>query len=129
MSSRENSLKEAKKLLSELKESGLPIIVEGRNDEKALRTLGITNPVLRVSEKPGPVQKKVAEDLRKETKAKSAIILTDPDREGAKLANLVAQTLEDFGMHPVMHFRKMTKLFGKSAVEQLANVCELVDEG
>jgi len=114
------ALAEAKTLLSELKLSNLPIIVEGRNDEKALRTLGITNELLKVSEKSGPVQK-LAEDLKKKGQ-KSAIILTDPDREGAKLASLVSRTLESFGMHPIMHYRKMTKLFGKSAVEELGNV-------
>jgi 5S rRNA maturation endonuclease (ribonuclease M5) len=117
----EKSLEEAKRLLEDLRETKIPIIVEGRRDEKALRTLGVSAEIRRIQES-GPVTETVWDLKRKGHK--SAIILTDPDREGAKIARLAASALEDFGMHPVTGFRKMTRLFGKSAVEQLGRVAE-----
>ncbi len=116
---REKSLEEARRLLRELRETDLPILVEGRNDEKALRSLGITAEVRRIQES-GPVAVTVWDLKRKGRKA--AIILTDPDREGAKIARLAASALEDSGIHPEVRYRKMTRLFGKSAVEQLGKV-------
>ena len=112
----EESLAEANRLLSDLKESALPILVEGRNDEKALRRLGVEGDIRRIQES-GPIAK-TAEDLKKKG-IKAAIILTGPDNEGVKIARLIASALEAFGMHPEMRYRKMTKLFGKTAVEQL----------
>jgi 5S rRNA maturation endonuclease (ribonuclease M5) len=115
------SLEEANRLLEELKSTNLPILVEGRRDEKALRRLGVVGEIQRIQES-GPVVK-TAENLMKKGH-KAAIILTDPDNEGAKIAHLTASILEDFGLHPEMRYRKMTKLFGKTAVEQLGNVAE-----
>jgi 5S rRNA maturation endonuclease (ribonuclease M5) len=121
MAPSEKSLREANRLLDELRETDLPILVEGRRDEKALRRLGVVTEIQRIQES-GPVAK-TAENLKRKG-AKAAIILTDPDNEGGKIAHLIASALEDSGMHPVMQFRKMTKLFGKTAVEQLGKVAE-----
>lgn len=120
MSNRERRLEEAEELLARLREEKIPIIVEGIRDEKALRSLGVTSEMHRIQGLgPGSAVAKVAERLKRKGE-RSAIILTDPDKEGAKIARTVASALEDFGMHPVMRYRKMTKLFGKAAVEQLA---------
>lgn len=114
----------AEKLLSMLREegrSGVPILVEGKHDEAALRAIGVEGKIYKVTER-GIM--KVAEEITQQSttaysneRVKTAIILTDPDHEGNKLASRAAYVLEQFGVHPDMRFRKLCWLLGKSAVE------------
>lgn len=115
----------AEKLLSMLREegrSGVPILVEGKHDEAALRAIGVEGKIYKVTER-GIM--KVAEEITQQEsttaysneRVKTAIILTDPDHEGNKLASRAAYVLEQFGVHPDMRFRKLCWLLGKSAVE------------
>ncbi len=117
----------AEKLISMLREAGLagvPILVEGKRDEAALRAIGVEGKIYKVTER-GIM--KVAEEITQSTTAqknsdervKTAIILTDPDHEGSKLASRAAYVLEQFGVHPDMRFRKLCWLLGKGAVEHL----------
>lgn len=117
----------AEKLLSMLREAGaegVPILVEGKRDCAALRAIGVEGKIYKVMES-GIM--KVAEDITRSTTAqrrnervkKTAIILTDPDHEGNRLASRAAYVLEQFGVHPDMRFRKLCWLLGKSAVEHL----------
>ncbi len=114
----------AEKLISMLREEGLagvPILVEGKHDEAALRAIGVEGKIYKVTER-GIM--KVAEEITQQSttaysneRVKTAIILTDPDHEGNKLASRAAYVLEQFGVHPDMRFRKLCWLLGKSAVE------------
>lgn len=116
----------AEKLLSMLREEGLagvPILVEGKHDCAALRAIGVEGKIYKVTER--GIMKVAEEITQKSTTAysnervKTAIILTDPDHEGNKLASRAAYVLEQFGVHPDMRFRKLCWLLGKSAVEHL----------
>ena len=118
-------IEEAKKLLDRLKEDardGIPIVVEGKNDRKALKHLGVEGKIIGLQETKGGLRgaaliNKIRAALNNR---KTVIILTDPDAEGRRLCALLSRMLEEeLGVHPDTSYRKMTRLFGKSAVEQL----------
>ena len=94
---------------------GIPIVVEGINDEKALKGLGVSGTIVKLKGKYSLNQ--IAEQLA--SKFKRAIILTDADYEGRKLAAQISKLLEQYGAHPDLRYLKMTRLLGKTAVEQL----------
>jgi len=107
------------KLLEQLKtdaESGIPILVEGLRDKKALKELGVSGNLVQLQ-----VTKSldaIAEELAR-GRHRRVIILTDPDSEGGKIAARIASLLEQYGTHPDLRYRKIARLAGKTAVEQL----------
>lgn len=75
---------------------GVPIIVEGRRDELALRKLGITGAIYCLKAT-GESRIRLLEKL---DGSKRAIILTDFDREGRELGSWLDQELSHRGIHP-----------------------------
>jgi 5S rRNA maturation endonuclease (ribonuclease M5) len=75
---------------------GVPIIVEGRKDELALRKLGITG-TIHCLKATGESRLRLLERL---DGTKRAIILTDFDREGGELGSWLYQELSHRGIHP-----------------------------
>ena len=71
------------RLLQEIKEGNILIIVEGKKDKRALEELGLTN-IITLYHKP---LYKIMEELP----AKEVIILTDFDKEGKKLYGKLRQ--------------------------------------
>ncbi len=76
-------------------EAGVPIIVEGRRDETALRRLGISGTILCLKAA-GEPRLKFIERL---DGSKRAIVLTDFDREGGELGTWLYQELSHRGIH------------------------------
>ena len=91
--------------------TGVPIIVEGRRDETALRKLGITGTV-HCLKATGESRVRILERL---DGSKRAIILTDFDREGDELESWLYQELSHRGIHP--DNRAWWKLRGLSRTE------------
>ena len=75
---------------------GVPIIVEGRKDELALRKLGIAGKI-HCLKATGESRLRLLERL---DGSKRAIILTDFDREGDELESWLFQELSHRGIHP-----------------------------
>lgn len=75
---------------------GVPIIVEGRRDELALRRLGIAG-TIHCLKATGESRLRLLERL---DGSKRAIILTDFDREGDELESWLYQELSHRGIHP-----------------------------
>ena len=118
-------------LLEELKEEaarGKPVLVEGKNDAKALKELGVVGNIVNLkgnkslSEIAERISSELTELAKKNRSEKSAIILTDPDSEGGKIAARIAYLLEQYGIHPELKFRKICRLLGKGAVEQCSSM-------
>lgn len=113
----------AEKLLIELKEAGaegVPILVEGKRDEAALRAIGVDGNIYKLMERGvSRIAEQIATQHNDRSKKRTAIILTDPDHEGNRLASRAAYMLEQFGVHPDLKFRKLCRLLGKGAVEHL----------
>ncbi len=71
-----------------------PLIVEGKMDEKALRDIGITGPILQVQTAPSVVEfcESTAKNYRE------ALLFTDLDAAGKKIGRVVKKYLTDKGV-------------------------------
>jgi 5S rRNA maturation endonuclease (ribonuclease M5) len=74
-------------------DGGIPIIVEGRHDRRALKRLGIRGEVVTVKN-----SGKVLADLLDEVLGSSAVILVDFDDEGVTLEKTIKEHLEERGV-------------------------------
>ena len=90
---------------------GVPIIVEGRKDELALRRLGIGG-TIHCLKATGESRLQLLERLNGLSRA---IILTDFDREGGELGSWLYQELSHRGIHP--DNRAWSKLRGLARTE------------
>lgn len=90
-------IEETERILDELRmqsETGVPIIVEGRRDEAALRRLGIAGKVHCLKAR-GESRHEFLDRLNG---TKEAIVLTDFDREGKKLETWLHKELSQRGV-------------------------------
>jgi 5S rRNA maturation endonuclease (ribonuclease M5) len=87
-----DTLEEIEGLLTDLKERAdrSVILVEGKKDRLALTCLGVGGDIIQVQDAGGILG--VAEELARE--GKEAIILTDWDRKGGQLAELLRNALK-----------------------------------
>ena len=84
-------------------EQGMPILIEGRKDEEALRKLGINGTFIKVSGSP----LKLFEIAELAAKSSSKIIiLTDFDKKGDELAKRLSEDIQRLGSHPDLEFRR-----------------------
>ena len=92
--------------LEELKfcvEEGVPILIEGKRDEEALRELGINGNFIKVSGsglKLYEIAEKAVESSSK------VVILTDFDKKGNELAKRLSKDIQSLGSHPNLKIRK-----------------------
>lgn len=84
-------------------EQGIPILIEGKKDENALKTLGIRGEFIQVSGSGF----KLFEIVEMATESSSkVIILTDFDKKGEELAKRLAQDIQSLGAYPNLDLRK-----------------------
>jgi 5S rRNA maturation endonuclease (ribonuclease M5) len=85
-----------KDILDELLELSLeiPIIVEGKKDEKALRDMGIIGKILKVQTSPSVLE--LCEGVARDHKA--VVLFTDIDSAGKRIGRLVKKYLTDKGV-------------------------------
>jgi 5S rRNA maturation endonuclease (ribonuclease M5) len=115
----ENNSEKAKKLIRLMVEEnlrGVPILVEGINDKKALKKLGVKGEIF-IIQGTGRRLYTIAENVSNQSKR--AIILTDPDHEGSRIAGQLADLLESEGVTPDLRFRKICSLMKVSQVAHL----------
>ncbi len=102
-------------ILKRLKErdKNIPIIVEGGKDKKALRILGIPEPIIKI--KKGDTIFHIIEALR--GKYQEVIVLTDWDRTGGRLAHRIKKACmanditcnEEYRLELIKHLKKEIK--------------------
>ena len=93
------------------------IIVEGKNDKKALETIGVSEGnIITISGRP---LEKVSDETEKRCKSegKELMILTDFDRKGKTLAAKLTRLLQARNIHPNQRLRRMFTRFKKHEVE------------
>lgn len=92
----QETLEEVELLLGQLRERGANevILIEGRKDRAALSSIGIEGDIVQVQDARGLFG--VAEELARQ--GKEAIILTDWDRKGGHLAQLLRNALKANGV-------------------------------
>ena len=93
-------------VIEELKicvEQGIPVLIEGRKDENALKELGINGNFLKVSGS-GLKLFEIAEIATQSSSR--VVILTDFDRKGNQLAKRLSEDIQSLGPHPDLSFRR-----------------------
>lgn len=104
-------------LMSELAGEPFPVVVEGKNDKKALESFGVKNTVLIHT---GTLQK-----LAETTTAKKVILMTDYDRRGEILKNTLSELFKNEGITVDLEYRKrIRRLTGFTSVEELPSKYE-----
>ncbi len=119
----EESLKRIEAILEDFREENLraPIIVEGKRDEDALRTLGFRGEIIRINS--GSSLVSFAQRISMEYKR--VIILTDWDRTGSFLAGRLYELLRDNDVLCDMEFRRKLGFYAGSlisTVEELPSI-------
>lgn len=116
----EETLEEVRRLSEE---DGIPIIVEGKKDEMALRELGIKGPIHQI-----PTGGKTAlnslEDLPEYDKI---IVLTDFDRTGEELAEFCERHLQKLGIKVLIKFRKKLRSYVRKGVKDIEGMKTFIE--
>lgn len=89
--------------LQDCAEQGMPILIEGKKDEEALRNLGINGNFIKVSGSPLKLFE-IAEIAA--LSSSKIIILTDFDKEGNQLARKLSEDIQRLGSNPDLHIRR-----------------------
>ena len=99
---------EINKWVKKLRDSKLPIIVEGQNDKKTLEHLGIKSEIFTLKKPLFSLIEEIA------ARHKKVVILTDFDKKGKELYGRLRSGLQRLGVRIDTHFReflqKNTKL-------------------
>ena len=107
-------------LIASLKDAsteGAVIIVEGRRDESALRSLGIRGPVMMASYKSAL---DLAEDVSR--KYSQIIMLTDWDEKGEEMALNIEQHLRSVGSRADMDIRSRLKRLVRKEIKDVESL-------
>jgi dTMP kinase len=114
------TLEDVECLLLELKErpEGTVILVEGRKDRLALACLGIGGDIVQVQDARGIFG--VAEELARQ--GKEAIILTDWDRKGGQLAELLRNALRANGVRYDDRIRARLSMLSKKEIKDIESL-------
>ncbi len=86
-----------------LAEQGIPIIVEGKRDKRALEELDVHGEILTIT---APIEE-IAERVSRDSN--EAVILTDYDRRGSILAGKLRDLLMNEGVTPNLSIRQELK--------------------
>lgn len=115
------TLEEVQKLLDEIRElsvQGVPIIVEGANDSKALRDLDVGGPILKISSS----KKTVLNFLEELSGHRQVIVLTDFDRAGDDLARFCKKHLRKLSIEPILDPRKKLKFYLRKGIKDIESL-------
>lgn len=81
----------------------MPILIEGKKDEKALKNLGVDGDFIKVSGS-GLRLFEIAEMAA--VSSRKVVILTDFDKKGSELARRLSRDIQSLGSHPDLEIRK-----------------------
>lgn len=84
------------------------IIVEGKNDEKALREIGLRVPIYRFRES-GLSNVIFVDEISNNFKGRRIAVLLDFDDEGHEMAEYLSKELEERGVKVERYFRKILR--------------------
>jgi 5S rRNA maturation endonuclease (ribonuclease M5) len=88
------------RVLKELEESGVPLLVEGKRDREALERIGMRNKIFLINMRPDRLCERVSKV------ADEAVVLTDFDEAGEKLCKRVEESLRSYNVLPNMEMRR-----------------------
>ena len=116
----QETLEEVEDLIRTLKDrpESVVILVEGRKDRQALACLGVGGEIVQVQNAGGIFG--VAEELARQSK--EAIILTDWDRKGGQLAELLRNALKANGVRYDDLIRARLSMLGKKEIKDIESL-------
>lgn len=117
-----DALEEQISALMEASQKGAAIIVEGMRDERALRALGISGPVIMASRRPAL---ELAEDAAR--RYREIVVLTDWDLKGDEMALKIDQYLRSAGSRPDMDIRSRLKKLVKKEIKDVESLSLYVE--
>ena len=120
----DEALEQIEELLAELGEKasdGVPIIVEGMDDVKALKRLGIDGRFHKISS--GNSLLNFVESF---SGSKEIIVLTDFDRAGDELASFIAKHAKSLGVEPITGFRDKLKPLVRRDVKDIEGLAKFL---
>lgn len=120
----EETLEEVDVLLQELRDrpENCVILIEGKKDRAALGSLGINGDIVQVQDARGIFG--VAEDLAHD--GKEAVILTDWDRKGGQLAELLRNALKANGVKYDDNIRARLSMLAKKEIKDIESLPSFV---
>jgi 5S rRNA maturation endonuclease (ribonuclease M5) len=101
----------------------MPIIVEGKKDEKALRELGVEGIVVRLNK--GESVFSTCEELSR--KYRKVILMTDWDRRGGHLAKLLKNGLEANGVQYDEDIRARLAILTKKDIKDVESLARQLE--
>jgi 5S rRNA maturation endonuclease (ribonuclease M5) len=113
-------------ILEELR--GNILIVEGKKDEKALRSLGMRH-ILKVNSRPIGKVVQDAASMAEKHKNRQVIVLTDFDRTGRRLASQIRLLLQSRNIHADYRIRRDVMNLGIKCTEELASLSRSLEKG
>ncbi len=117
-----DALEEQISALLEASHKGAAIIVEGMRDERALRALGVSGPVIMASRRPALL---LAEDAAR--RYREIVVLTDWDLKGDEMAVKIDQYLRMAGIRPDMDIRSRLKKLVKKEIKDVESLSLYVE--
>ncbi len=113
------------KTIEDLNEASLaaPVIVEGKNDRKALRAMGIRGDIIRLNDG-SPIFRTCEEVSRQYS---SAVILTDWDHRGGQLCRLLREGLAANGVRYDADIRSRLARLCRKEVKDVEGLAKYVD--
>ena len=103
-------------------QNGAAIIVEGRNDESALRHVGLSGRIIRFKSSGRRLS-----DFVNAIQSQRVIVLTDFDREGRELAVRIREELMHRGIHVNDVARKQLAVAVKPEAAKIEEIPSLID--
>ena len=116
------ALEELLAALLEASGGGAAIIVEGRRDELALRSLGLPGPVIMASRRPAL---DLAEDAARSFS--KIILLTDWDDKGEEMAKNIERHLRSLGSRPDGEIRSRLKKLVRKEIKDVESLSPYVE--
>ena len=95
--------------------NGSTIVVEGQKDQKSLRSIGISGPILCLQSS----RRNIVGFVESLTGTKKVIVLTDFDREGVSLAKTLSRMLTAQSLHVNMILWKNLRELTRSEVRSI----------
>lgn len=118
---------EQEEILNVLEElRGQILIVEGKKDEKALKSLGM-GLILRMNSRPIAKVADNAVSMAEKHKNREIIVLTDFDRTGRKMAAKIRLILQSRKIHANSRIRRDVMNLGISRIEEMASLREALN--
>lgn len=117
-----DALEEQISALLEASHKGAAIIVEGLRDERALRSLGVSGPVIMASRRPAI---ELAEDAARRYGA--IVVLTDWDLKGDEMALKIEQHLRSAGVRADMEIRSRLKKLVRKEIKDVESLSLYVE--